>query len=112
MTKPKIIHNTALFEALQAKAKGIDPSIRKGHMFGCPAIFHGKRMAVCVYGDVLGLKVPEAIASSYIDAGAAIPFQPYGKNPMREWIAIEGGVESIEAHIELITTAIAYAETR
>lgn len=110
MKLPQIVHNQDLFIALLEKSKWIDPQVRKGNMFGCPAVFHGKRMAVCVYGELLGLKVPEHIATSCIDNGTAISFQPYGKRKMREWIAIRGGLDVLDTHIDLITTAIAYAE--
>ena len=110
MKTPQIRHNMKLFDVLLEKSKWIDPNVRKGSMFGCPAIFHGRRMAVCVYGEILGLKVPEHLANTCIDNGLAIPFQPYGKGRMREWIAIEGSSENIDCHIDLITSAIAYAE--
>lgn len=79
-------------------ADGCDPDIaaklmeigerlgaRPGHMFGHPALYAGRRLAVCAYGAGLGLKLPAERVNELIDTGRAVHFQPYDKPPMREW---------------------------
>lgn len=55
-------------------------------MFGHPAYYVGGRLFACIMGDGVGIKVPAALAAQLVAGGTAIPFQPYGKPPMREWI--------------------------
>lgn len=79
-------------------ADGCDPDIaaklmeigerlgaRPGHMFGHPALYAGRRLAVCAYGAGLGLKLSAERVNELIDTGRAVHFQPYDKPPMREW---------------------------
>src|SRR5271166_2180046 len=80
----KVVHDPALFRRLLRAAQAIDPALRQGTMFGCPAIYCGSKLTACVYGNRIGLKVPEAIAQRACGEGHAIPFTPYGKRPMRE----------------------------
>lgn len=58
---------------------------RPGHMFGHPALYAGRRLAVCAYGAGLGLKLSAERVSELIGTGHAVHFQPYDKPPMREW---------------------------
>ena len=53
MKKDAIEHDTALFQALMESCRAIDPKVRTGIMFGCPGVFHGRRMAACVYGEAI-----------------------------------------------------------
>ena len=64
------------------------PEVREGRMFGHPAWFVGRRMFACVYGDGVGLKLPEAEAAALLKRATVVRFQPYGKAPMREWIQV------------------------
>lgn len=65
------------------------PAIRPGKMFGFPAYYADKKLCMCLYEEGVGLKVPEQTARKLIQADAnVIPFQPYGKRKMREWIQI------------------------
>jgi hypothetical protein len=91
MPQTVIEHDKALFQSLLAAARAISPEIRAGQMFGCPAIYVGRRMVACVYGRAIGLKVPARLARENLDSGRATAFRPYGKPAMREWIQIEGG---------------------
>lgn len=64
------------------------PGVTSGKMFGYPAYYvHGKLFA-CVYGDGVGVKVPEETANSLLANLHIVPFQPMGKPKMREWVQI------------------------
>ena len=64
------------------------PEVREGRMFGHPAWFVGRRMFACVYGEGVGLKLPEAEATALMKRAGVVRFQPYGKAPMREWVQV------------------------
>jgi hypothetical protein len=48
-------HDMALFDTLLAEAKLRNPEVRRGSMFGSPALFLGRRMIGCVFGPTIGL---------------------------------------------------------
>lgn len=107
----RLTHDRALFDAALARAALFHPAIRRGSMFGSPAIHVGRRMAICVHGAILGLRVPETLARRSIEDGRATPFQPYGKAPMREWIALCGGLSALEGQTDhLLQAALTFAE--
>ena len=106
----RLTHDKALFDAVLKRAASFDPTIRRGSMFGSPAIYVGRRMAICVYGASIGLRVPDALARRSIEDGRATPFRPYGKAPMREWIALDGGQRALEGHDDLLQAALTFAE--
>jgi hypothetical protein len=109
--KPKpLTHDKALFDAVLARAALFRPDIRRGSMFGSPAVYVGRCMAVCVHGAELALHVPEALARQSVEDGIARPFQPYGKAPMREWIALGGGPDALETSDDLLQAALTFAE--
>jgi len=62
------------------------PGVREGKMFGFPAFFVGKKLFTCVYGDVVGFKVPEDMAVKLLEDPRFAPFQPRGRQKMREWV--------------------------
>ena len=64
------------------------PEVREGRMFGHPAWFVGRRMFACVYGEGVGLKLPEAEATALLKRAHVVRFQPYGKAAMREWVQL------------------------
>ncbi len=65
------------------------PFVRPGKMFGFPAYFVGKNLCMCLYEQGVGVKLPQATAARLLQADAhVIPFQPYGKRKMREWVQI------------------------
>jgi len=64
------------------------PGVTSGKMFGYPAYYvHGKLFA-CVYGDGIGVKVPEEIANILLANVHVVPFQPMCKPKMRESVQI------------------------
>lgn len=85
---------------------------RTGHMFGHPALYADRRLAVCSYGSGLGLKLPADRVGELIASGRAVPFQPYGKPPMREWVywpvTTSDDVDELE---DLIAEAMEFAGT-
>ena len=105
-----LTHDKALFDAVLARAALFHPDIRRGAMFGSPAVYVGRRMAICVHGTELALRVPEALARQSIEGGIARPFQPYGKAPMREWVALGGGPNARESSDDLLQAALTFAE--
>lgn len=103
-------HNTTLFAELQALCADDPIHTRAGKMFGCPALYVGRKMAMCVYEDSIGMRVPEPVATQAKAAGRAGAFTPYGKKPMREWISVDAPEELTEFR-DLIEAALQYAQT-
>ncbi|HEX4899334.1 MAG TPA: TfoX/Sxy family protein [Pyrinomonadaceae bacterium] len=64
------------------------PSVVDGKMFGYPAYFVNGKLFACVYGEGVGVKVPEEVANKLLAEKHVVPFQPLGKPKMREWIQI------------------------
>jgi hypothetical protein len=64
------------------------PGVVEGKMFGCSAYYVNGKLFACIYGDGVGVKVPEEIASKLLSEKHVAPFQPLGKPKMREWIQI------------------------
>jgi hypothetical protein len=109
MAAGPIAHDKDVFQLLFTHAHRLDPTARAGSMFGCPAVFHGRRMSACVYGDSVGLRVPEEIASNSLRAGRATAFRPYGRPAMREWVQIDGGACAVAAGQDLLAAAVTFA---
>ena len=66
------------------------PFIRPGKMFGFPAYYVGRKLCICLYEQGVGIKLPEKTALKILETDPnAIPFQPYGKQKMREWVQID-----------------------
>lgn len=65
---------------------GDEAGAKRGHMFGHPALYARGKLAVCVYGDGIGLKLPAERVAELLESGRAKPFQPYGKSRMRDWV--------------------------
>lgn len=83
-------HHKAVLDALLQQL----PGVTSGKMFGYPAYYvHGKLFA-CVYGDGVGVKVPEETANSLLANPDVVPFQPMGKPKMREWVQINRATSS------------------
>lgn len=65
------------------------PNLRSGKMFGYPAYYAEKKLCICLYEEGVGLKVPESTAKILLETDKnVIPFQPMGRQRMREWIQI------------------------
>jgi len=102
-------HNAALFTELEASCASGPITIRSGKMFGCPALYVGRKMALCVYEDSIGMRVPEAVALEAKAASRASAFTPYGKKPMREWIAVDAP-DDLSEFRDLFDAALLFAQ--
>ena len=106
-----MIHDQNLFTSLLEAARKIEPEVRKGSMFGCPAIYNGRKLAACIVDVAVGLRIPAPVAQAALDAKRVTAFQPHGKVKMREWVQINGGASALTANIDLLTAAIEFAKT-
>lgn len=104
-------HDRALFDGLVAKMRGVEPELRVGVMFGCPAAFVGRRLAFCVFDKGIGAKVPAQDAARLIAEGEATPFRPYGKPAMKEWIELAATSANTGEVARLLTVALRYAKS-
>jgi len=64
------------------------PDVVPGMMFGFPAFYTAGKLFACVYGEGVGLKLPQDRVRQLEGKPGITPFQPYGKSRMREWIHI------------------------
>ena len=65
------------------------PDVHPGKAFGYPAYYVGKKLSICLFEQGVGLKVPQDLAEKLVaEDRNVIPFQPYGRRKMREWIQI------------------------
>jgi len=74
----------ASLDSFLLEVQGVTP----GKMFGYPAYYVGKKLFACVYGDGVGIKVPESLAKELIGSEGIIDFRPMGRAKIREWIQI------------------------
>ena len=65
------------------------PNVAPGKMFGYPAYYVNRKLFACMYGNGVGVKVPEELAENLLTEEHIIPFQPMGKPRMREWVQID-----------------------
>lgn len=77
---------------------------KRGHMFGHPALYNRGKLAVCAYGEGIGLKLAAERVAELLETGLGTPFQPYGKSPMREWVHVR--VES-PSHLDSLRDLVA-----
>jgi hypothetical protein len=99
----------ALFDELRRLALACAPDLREGRMFGCPALYAGRKMACCVLGNEVGLRVPQRTADEARTSGRARAFTPYGKRPMREWIALDLPPSGLHRARDLIIQSVEFA---
>jgi len=64
------------------------PGVVAGRMFGYPAYYINRKLFACIYGEGVGIKVPEKVAGSQVGRKGIVRFQPMGRKPMKEWIQI------------------------
>lgn len=84
--RPSPTHRPDVERAVADLVRSI-PGVRPGKMFGLPAFYAGRKLFACVYGASVGLKLPEETIRG-LHGSHIVPFQPYGKPPMRQWIEI------------------------
>ncbi len=82
---------------------------RTGHMFGYPALYAGRRLAACAYGEGIAMKLPADRVRTLVASGQAGPFQPYGKATMREWIHVRASRnEEVDELRHLVAESLAF----
>ena len=88
----------------------VHPNIRSGKMFGLPAYYVGKKLCICLYEEGVGVKIPEASAKKLLETDPnVVPFVPYGKSKMREWIQINlSRSEDYRQYISLFDESIRF----
>ena len=64
------------------------PSVAEGKMFGYDAYYVNGKLFACIYGEGVGVKVPEEVANKLLSEKHVVPFRPLSKPKMREWIQI------------------------
>jgi hypothetical protein len=64
------------------------PGVVEGKMFGYAAYYVKGKLFACIYGDGVGVKVPEDVAIKLLSEKHVVSFKPLGKPKMREWIQI------------------------
>ncbi len=78
------------------------PEVTQGKMFGFPAFYTAGKLFACVYGDGVGLKLPQEMVRGLEGRPGITPFQPYGKPKMREWILVwhqQADAYAMDAHL-------------
>jgi hypothetical protein len=67
-----------------------NPLVRPAKMFGLPAYYVGKKLAICVYEQGVGVKLPEQTANELIETDPnVVAFRPMGRHVMRAWVEID-----------------------
>jgi hypothetical protein len=66
-----------------------DPRVKTRKMFGFPVYYAGRKLAICLYENGVGVKLQADKAVSLIKEDEnVIPFQPLGRQKMKEWVQI------------------------
>jgi hypothetical protein len=89
------------------------PHVRPGKMFGFPAYYVGKKLCICLYEQGVGVKLPLDSVKRLLERDAnVIPFQPYGKHVMRDWVQINlPDVKEYRGYKAIFLEAIHYLQT-
>ncbi|WP_321912101.1 hypothetical protein [Paraburkholderia sp. J11-2] len=105
---PRLLHDRALFEALLTHVQTLNVAIREGVIFGYPAIFIDDRVAFCVYGSGIGIRLPAGVAQLMVDRGRAFYFQPYGRSLMREWVEMRVPRDRLDEITHVLSESIRF----
>ena len=85
------------------------PGVVAGKMFGYPAYYVNRKLFACVYGEGVGVKVPEEVATKLLSKQHIASFQPLGKPRMREWIQINRkGSADYRKDLDIFQASIAF----
>ncbi|WP_036019767.1 hypothetical protein [Paraburkholderia mimosarum] len=108
MKTPRLEHSAALLVALQVVACRYDVVVERT-FFGCPAFFVKRRMAACVHGDTLALKLPQLSVAALMQTPGCSFFQPHGRRPMPRWLAFEASSPAFASLEDLFEEAVSFA---
>ena len=88
-----------------------DARVRPGTMFGYPAYYAGRKLALCLYEQGVGVKLPEAAAATLLATdGNVVPFRPMGRRRMREWVQIDvSRSDDLRQYAPVFEEALRYA---
>jgi hypothetical protein len=85
------------------------PGVVAGNMFGYPAYYVNAKLFACVYGEGVGVKVPEEVATKPLSRRHIVPFQPLGRPRMREWIQINRKISAdYRKDLDILQASIAF----
>lgn len=85
------------------------PGVRLGKAFGYLGYYLGKKMIACVYEEGLGIKVPSDLAQKLLADGRSLPFKPYGRHTMRQWVfVVHENPEDYKKDMDIISAAVEY----
>lgn len=85
------------------------PDVRLAKAFGYPGYYLGKKMIACVYEDGLGIKVPQELAQKLLSDGRALPFKPYNRHTMRQWVfVVHENPDDYKKDMDIILSAVEY----
>jgi hypothetical protein len=105
-------HDRMLFEILMSHQRELDPDLRAGAMFGCPAAFAGCSLAFCVYRDTVGAKLPEDEAARLVADGQAAWFRPYDRMAMVGWVDLRTSHAEAARLTPILASAVRFARQR
>lgn len=85
------------------------PGVRFAKAFGYPGYYLGKKMIACVYEEGLGIKVSSDLAQKLLADGRALPFKPYGRHTMRQWVfVVHENPADFKKDMDVISAAVEY----
>ncbi|WP_321969115.1 hypothetical protein [Paraburkholderia tropica] len=108
---PRLLHDRDLFDAVLIHVRKLDPTVREGTVFGYPAVFIGRRVASCVYGSGIGIRLPPGFAQLLVERGSVFYFQPYGRSVMREWVEMRIARDRLEEITSVLSVSIRFVRT-
>ncbi len=92
-------------EALRALLQGL-PGVREDMAFGLPGFFVGRKLFACLYGQVVGVRLPAELAARLLKQSHYTSFRPYRRPVMREWVQFScASPEEVEQHKEVLVAA-------
>ena len=72
---------TAFIDEFAGRHRGV----RRGQMFGLPAIYAGRRLAACLIEDGVIVRLPEDVARREIQSKRGAPYN-HGARDSRHWV--------------------------
>jgi hypothetical protein len=70
----------------------------------------GHRMAACVCGDVIALKLPQLSLAALMEASGCTYFCPFGRHPMPRWLAFGASSPASASLDDLFNEAVSFAK--
>ena len=97
-----------VLDGILTKIPGVEP----GKMFGFPAYYVGGKLFACVYGDGVGVKVPESLAEALLRDEHVSPFQPMGRGKMKQWVQLNRSISAdYEKDADIFTASVEFVSS-